>query len=104
MKSKGRIMFFPIWVARNRCGPVDNFVVKKLLSKYESYIKNKRFDKDLFLTLRVPNPDCEKAEAKILLSVFCSFNAGEVLLGRVWNPSVHTPFPPRLRVDWGQKN
>ena len=85
MKSKGRIMFFPIWVARNRCGPVDNFVVKKLLSKYESYFKNKRLGKDLFLTLRVPNPDCEKAEAKILLETLESiprcFDAAKLFYG-----------------------
>lgn len=46
---------------------VDNFVVKKLLSKYESYFTEHRLGKDNFLTLRVPNPEVEKAEAKILL-------------------------------------
>ena len=64
---------------------VDNFVVKKLLSKYESYFKNKRLGKDLFLTLRVPNPDCEKAEAKILLETLESiprcFDAAKLFYG-----------------------
>ena len=46
---------------------VDNFVVKKLLSKYESFFKERRLGRDLFITLRVPNPTVEKAEAKILL-------------------------------------
>lgn len=46
---------------------VDNFVVKKLLSKYEWYFREKQIGKDLFLTLRVPNPTVEKDEAKILL-------------------------------------
>ena len=46
---------------------VDNYVVKKLLTKYEPFFRNKRLGKDVFITLRVPNPDIEKAEAKILL-------------------------------------
>ena len=46
---------------------VDNFVVKKLLSKYEPYFTKHILGKELFLTLRVPNPSVEKSEAKILL-------------------------------------
>lgn len=46
---------------------VDNFVVKKLLTKYESFFREKRLGRDVFITLRVPNPTVEKAEAKILL-------------------------------------
>lgn len=46
---------------------VDNFVVKKLMSKYESYFRKHILGKDIFLTLRVPNPSVEKGEAKILL-------------------------------------
>ena len=46
---------------------VDNFVVKKLLSKYETYFTKHILGKELFLTLRVPNPSVEKSEAKVLL-------------------------------------
>jgi phosphoenolpyruvate carboxylase len=46
---------------------VDNFVVKKLLSKYDWYFQDKQIGKDVYLTLRVPNPTVEKDEAKILL-------------------------------------
>ncbi len=46
---------------------VDNFVVKKLLSKYEQFFQENKLGKDVFITLRVPNPEIEKAEAKILL-------------------------------------
>jgi phosphoenolpyruvate carboxylase len=46
---------------------VDSFVVKKLLSKYESYFRENQIGKDVYLTLRVPNPAIEKDEAKILL-------------------------------------
>lgn len=46
---------------------VDNYVVKKLLTRYDSFFRERPLGKDLFLTLRVPNPTVEKAEAKILL-------------------------------------
>ncbi|OOP56709.1 MAG: phosphoenolpyruvate carboxylase [Candidatus Brocadia carolinensis] len=46
---------------------VDEFVIKKLLTRYDNYFKNNRIGKDCFITLRVPNPMVEKSEAKILL-------------------------------------
>ncbi|MCS7163842.1 MAG: phosphoenolpyruvate carboxylase [Thermodesulfovibrio sp.] len=46
---------------------VDNYVVKKLLTKYSHFFKQKRLGREVFLTLRVPNPSVEKDEAKILL-------------------------------------
>ena len=46
---------------------VDNYVIKKLLSKYDWYFRDKQLGKDVFLTLRVPNPSVEKDDAKILL-------------------------------------
>jgi phosphoenolpyruvate carboxylase len=46
---------------------VDNFVVKKLLTTYSTFFSGKKLGRDIFLTLRVPNPQVEKAEAKILL-------------------------------------
>jgi phosphoenolpyruvate carboxylase len=46
---------------------VDDFVVKKLLTKYGDFFAERRIGKDIFITLRVPNPEVEKGEAKILL-------------------------------------
>lgn len=46
---------------------VDDFVVKKLLTKYPHFFRKKRLGEELFLTLRVPNPAIEKEEAKILV-------------------------------------
>lgn len=64
---------------------VDNFVVKKLLTKYESFFREKRLGKDVFITLRVPNPAIEKSEAKILLetleSIPRSFDAAKLFYG-----------------------
>ena len=60
---------------------IDNFVVKKLLTKYGSFFRKERLGKDVFITLRVPNPSVEKAEAKILLetleSIPRSFDAAK---------------------------
>ncbi len=46
---------------------VDNYVVKKLLNNYGHYFAKNKLGKDLFLTVRVPNPGVEKTEGKILL-------------------------------------
>lgn len=64
---------------------VDNYVIVKLLSKYESFFRENRLGKDIFITLRVPNPTVEKAEAKILLetleSIPRSFDASKLFYG-----------------------
>ncbi len=61
---------------------VDNFVVKKLLTKYEYFFKENILGKEIFLTLRVPNPTVEKPEAKILLetleSISRSFDVAKI--------------------------
>jgi len=46
---------------------VDNYVVKKLLNNYGYYFAKNKLGKDVYLTVRVPNPDVEKTEGKILL-------------------------------------
>jgi len=46
---------------------VDNFVVRKLLTRYDTFFREKKLGRDVFLTMRVPNPEVETAEAKILL-------------------------------------
>ncbi len=64
---------------------VDNYVVKKLLTKHEPFFRDKRLGRDVFVTLRVPNPTVEKAEAKILLetleSIPRSFDAAKLFYG-----------------------
>ena len=46
---------------------VDDFVVRKLLSKYQHFFKAARLGRDVRLTLRLPNPDVEKNEAKVFV-------------------------------------
>lgn len=48
---------------------VDEFVVSKLFTEYESFFKRKKLGEDVFLTLRVPNPAHQKADGKVLLEV-----------------------------------
>lgn len=54
-----------MWDAEGK--EVDDFVVKKLMTRYEDFFQQRRLGTDLFLTLRVPNPSVERHEAKILL-------------------------------------
>lgn len=64
---------------------VDGFVVKKLLSKHDHFFRSHRIGKDVFLTLRVPNPAIEKNEAKVLVetleSIPRSFDAARNFYG-----------------------
>ena len=46
---------------------VDNHVVEKLLSRYPKFFAENCLGKDFYLTLRVPNPNVEKTQGKILL-------------------------------------
>ena len=64
---------------------VDAFVVKKLLTRYEAFFRQNVIGRDLFLTLRVPNPRVERLEAKVLLetleSIPRSHDAARTLYG-----------------------
>ncbi len=76
---------------------VDNFVVKKLLANYESFFREKRLGRDVFLTLRVPNPEIETAEAKILLetleSIPRSFDTASLFYGEEVAPIFEVILP-----------
>ncbi len=45
----------------------DEFVIRKLVSDYPEFFKQNVIGKDVFITLRVPNPNYEKAESKLLV-------------------------------------
>ena len=51
---------------------VDNYVIKKLFSKYPTYFKKSILGKDKFITFRIPNPEVEKDDGKILLETLNS--------------------------------
>lgn len=54
-----------MWDAEGK--EVDSFVIKKLLTRYESFFRKNVIGRDFFITLRVPNPEVEKPEAKVLI-------------------------------------
>jgi len=76
---------------------VDNFVVKKLLTKNESFFREKKLGQDVRLTLRVPNPEVEKAEGKILLetleSIPRSYDAAKLFYGADIAPIIEVILP-----------
>ncbi len=54
-----------MWDAEGK--EVDDYVVRKLLSRHEEFFQKNVLGRDVFLTLRVPNPSVELEEAKVLL-------------------------------------
>ncbi|NPV04955.1 MAG: phosphoenolpyruvate carboxylase [Syntrophaceae bacterium] len=64
---------------------VDDFVVRKLLTDYGHYFRNTVLGRDQFLTLRIPNPDVEREEAKVLIEALESiprqFDAARAFYG-----------------------
>jgi phosphoenolpyruvate carboxylase len=76
---------------------VDSFVVRKLLTKYESFFRARKLGRDLFLTLRVPNPLFEKAEAKALVEALDgiprSFDSAKLFYGNDFPPIFEVILP-----------
>ncbi len=71
---------------------VDDFVVKKLLTRYPHFFRKRRLGEEIFLTLRVPNPSVEREEAKILVealeSIPRSMDAARLFYGEVTSPPI----------------
>jgi len=76
---------------------IDTYVVKKLLSFYEQYFHEHVLGEDVRLTLRVPNPTVETAEAKVLLetleSIPRSYDAARLFYGRDVSPIFEVILP-----------
>ena len=82
---------------------IDTYVVKKLLTKYESYFEENRLGKDVFITLRVPNPTVEKTEAKILLETLESIPRSFDASNRVFNDDIAPIFEVILPMTTSAK-
>ena len=76
---------------------VDAYVVRKLLTTYEHFFKQTRLGKDVRLTLRLPNPDVERNEAKVFVetldSIPRSCDAASLFYGRDC-PPIHEVILP----------
>ena len=82
---------------------VDTHVVKKLLTGYEPFFSKKRLGKDVFLTLRVPNPEYEKSEAKILVETLESIPRSFDVANAFYNESSPPIFEVALPMVSGAK-
>ncbi len=75
----------------------DNFVVKKLLSNHPDFFKKNILGKDKFITLRVPNPEIETDEGKILMEAMHSIprnaDLGKKFYGNYSAPIFETFLP-----------
>ncbi len=76
---------------------VDQYVVHKLLSQYPEYFHEHVLGKDKYLTVRVPNPDVEKSDAKVLLEVLYSLprnaDIASAFYGRAVSPMFEVVVP-----------
>ncbi len=50
----------------------DNFVIKRLVSEYSDYFREKKIGKDKIISFRIPNAAIEKTEAKLVLEILNS--------------------------------
>jgi phosphoenolpyruvate carboxylase len=76
---------------------VDTHVIKKLLVLDGDYFKQNVFGEDIFITYRVPNPDLEGTEKKILVealeSIPKSTDVARKFYGREVNPIFEVAIP-----------
>lgn len=82
---------------------VDDFVIRKLFTKYGHFFKRHRLGEDVFLTLRVPNPDVEKREAKVLIETLESIprqcDAASAFYGNITPPIFEVILPMTMSAE-----
>lgn len=80
----------------------DSYVVKKILTLDEQFFKQKKLGKDIFITIRVPNPAIERTEAKVLLetleSIPRSYDAARMVSGEERAPIFEVIMPMTASV------
>ncbi|MDD9954501.1 MAG: phosphoenolpyruvate carboxylase [Candidatus Woesearchaeota archaeon] len=88
-----------LWDAEGK--ETDNFVVKKLLTRYERYFKEHILGDRIVLSLRIPNPNVEKSEAKILLealnSITRSYDIVKLFYGEDAKPPIIDVYVPMVQ-------
>jgi len=82
---------------------VDEFVIEKLLTTYDGFFRAAPLGREMFLTLRVPNPGVEKAQGKILLEVLQGIpranDVARLFYGEDVAPIFEIIFPMTTSVD-----
>ncbi len=80
-----------LWDAEGK--EVDNFVIKKLLARYGPYFRKNVLGKKQTMSIRVPNPRVEKAEAKILIEALHSITRSHDLAQAFYGEKAAPPIP-----------
>ena len=91
-----------LWDAEGK--EVDTFVVKKLLTRYEDYFKTHTLGKDKFLTMRLPNPDVEKDDGKILIEALHSIPRNFDLAQKFYQQDIPPIFEVVIPMCASEKN
>ena len=71
---------------------VDNYVVEKLLTKYSDYFTENKLGKDVFITLRGPNPRVEVNKGKLLLETLESIPRNSDIARQFYNEDISPIF------------
>ncbi|BFI76381.1 phosphoenolpyruvate carboxylase [Sulfurisphaera ohwakuensis] len=82
-----------MWDAEGK--DVDTHVVRKLLTQYPEFFKEKILGRDIFLTYRIPNPKIEGAEKKVFAETMESIPITYDLAEKFFNTK---PTPPVFEV------
>ena len=82
-----------MWDAEGK--DVDTHVVRKLLTQYPEFFKEKILGRDIFLTYRIPNPKIEGAEKKVFAETMESIPITYDLAERFFDSQ---PIPPVFEV------
>jgi phosphoenolpyruvate carboxylase len=77
-----------MWDAEGK--DIDPHVLRKLLSSYPDFFKERLIGRDIFLTFRIPNPYIEEAERKVFLEALQSIPRHNDV-GRVFYGDDHGP-------------
>lgn len=78
-----------MWDAEGK--DVDSHVVRKLLSSYDSFFRERRIGQDVYITYRVPNPAIEIAERKVLVETLWSIPQAYDIAKTFYNGKSVTP-------------
>ncbi len=71
----------------------DAFVVKKLLSRYEPFFRKHPLGVDETISLRVPNPRVEKADAKVLIEALHGVTRSHDIAAAFYGEETAPPIP-----------
>jgi len=82
-----------MWDAEGK--DVDTHVVRKLLTQYSEFFKERILGRDIFLTYRIPNPKIEGAEKKVFAETLESIPITYDLAEKFYGPE---PIPPVFEV------